>query len=85
MLETFNQEVSLVDPSKIYNRIKLIDNNKWKQIIAIGEQTGKLNYNELSVIRTVMLKLKKQENIDLRRLQIVNDAIERIKKFGIDV
>ncbi len=79
------KEVSLVDPSKIYNRIKLIDNNKWKQIIAIGEQTGKLNYNELSVIRTVILKLKKQENIDLRRLQIVNNAIERIKKFGIDV
>ncbi len=75
----------IIEPSIIYNRLRLIDNDQWKRIIDIGEQTGKIDFNQVAVIRTVMLKLKKQESIDLRRLQIVYEALDRIKKFGIDI
>jgi len=76
---------NLIDPSTIYNRIKLVDGDTWKKIIAVGEQTGKIGYNQVAVIKTVIQKLKKQENIDLRRLQIVNEVLNRVKKFGINV
>ena len=75
----------LSDPSIIYNRIKLVDDDTWKKIIAIGEQTGKLNENEISVIKAVVEKLKKQENIDLKRLTITNEAFNKIKKFGLNI
>ena len=74
-----------IDPSVIYNRLKLIDKNTWKKVIDIGEQTGKLSFNEISVIKTVITKIKKQENIDLRRLEIVNNSLDKIKKFGVNV
>lgn len=74
-----------IDPSIIFNRLRLINVDTWKKVIALGEQTGKLNYNEISTIQSVIQKIKKQENIDLKRLQIVNDALDKVKKFGIDV
>lgn len=78
-------EKELIDPIVIYNRLKLVDNETWKNVIGLGEKTGKLSFKEISVIKTVMLKLKKQENIDLKRLQIVNDALNKMKKFGIKI
>lgn len=78
-------EKELVDPSNVYNRLKIIDADTWKNVIGLGEKTGKLSFKEISVIKTVMLKLKKKENIDLKRLQIVNDALNKMKKFGIKI
>jgi len=75
----------LIDPSIIYNRLKLIDTETWKKVIALGEQTGKLSYKEISVVKTVILKLKKQENLDLKRLQIVNESLDKVKKFNLNV
>ena len=73
----------LIDPIIIYNRLKLVENETWKKVIALGEQTGKLSYKEVSVIKTVILKLKKQESIDLKRMEIVNDSLNKMRKFGI--
>jgi len=75
----------ILDPSIIFNRLKLIDENTWKKVIALGEKTGKLNYNEISTIQTVIQRLKKHENLDLKRLQIVNDALDKVKKFGLNI
>lgn len=74
-----------VDASIIYNRISAIDNENWKRIIAIGEQTNKFNENEISAIKTVIQKLKSKNTIDLQRLIIVNEALNKIKKFGLKV
>lgn len=74
-----------IDPSIIFNRLRLINVDTWKKVIALGEQTGKLNYNEISTIQSVIQKIKKQENIDLKRLQIVNEALDKVRKFGIKV
>jgi len=74
-----------LDPSVIYNRLKLVDKDTWKKVIDIGEQTGKLSFNEISVIKTVISKINKQENIDLKRLEIVNSSLDKIKKFGVNV
>jgi len=78
-------ENDTIDPSLIYNRIKLIDKETWKKVIDIGEQTGKLSFNEISVIKTVISKVNKQETIDLKRLEIVNKSLDKIKKFGVNV
>lgn len=74
-----------LDPSVIYNRLKLVDKDTWKKVIDIGEQTEKLSFNEISVIKTVISKINKQENIDLKRLEIVNSSLDKIKKFGVNV
>jgi hypothetical protein len=79
------EDKELVNPIIIYNRLKLIDNDTWKNVIALGEKTEKLSFKEISVIKTVLLKIKKQESIDLNRLQIVNDALEKMKKFGLKI
>lgn len=78
-------ENETLDPSVVYNRLKLIDKSTWKKVIDIGEQTGKLSFNEISVIKTVISKVNKQENIDLKRLEIVNNSLDKIKKFGVNV
>jgi hypothetical protein len=74
-----------LDPSVVYNRLKLIDKDTWKKVIDIGEQTGKLSFNEISVIKTVISRVNKQENIDLKRLEIVNKSLDKVKKFGVNV
>lgn len=79
----YNKEIT--DPSIIFNRLRLINVDTWKKVIALGEQTGKLNFNEICTIQSVILKIRKQENIDLKRLKIVNDALDKVKKFGLDV
>lgn len=78
-------ENDTIDPSLIYNRIKIIDKETWKKVTDIGEQTGKLSFNEISVIKTVISKVNKQETIDLKRLEIVNKSLDKIKKFGVNV
>lgn len=73
----------LVDPSKLYNRLSRLTDDDWKRILALGEQTNTLSFNEISVIKTVIQKLKRSENIDLKRLQLTKEAIDKLKKFGI--
>ena len=79
------KDKELIDPSIIYNRLKLVDDETWKRIIALGEKTGKLSFKQISVIKTVRLKIKKKENIDLKRLEIVDECLDKMKKFGIIV
>jgi hypothetical protein len=74
-----------IDPAKLYNRLLSIDESKWKQILDLGEQTGLFSFKDMSVIKTVRSKLKRRENIDLRRMKIVNDSLKKLKKFGIKV
>lgn len=57
----------------------------WKRILDLGEQTGILGFNEISVLKTVIKKLKRQDNLDLKRLQATYSAIGKLKKFGIKV
>lgn len=78
-------EKELVDPSTLYNRLSRLNDNDWKRIIDLGEQTNTLSFNEISVLKTVIQKLKRQENIDLKRLQATQSAIDKLKKFGIKV
>lgn len=75
----------IVDAGIIYNRINLIDADTWKKIIALGEQAGKLNSNEISTIKSVIQKLKNKSNIDLQRMVIVNEALDKVKRFGLKV
>lgn len=78
-------EDKISDAGTIYHRISSIDNDTWKQVIAIGEQTGKLNENEISAIKTVLQKLKSKTTIDLHRLTSVNDALDKVKKYGLKI
>lgn len=78
-------EDKISDAGTIYHRISSIDNDTWKQVIAIGEQTGKLNENEVSAIKTVIQKLKSKTTIDLHRLTSVNDALDKVKKYGLKI
>ena len=84
ILSEFDESES-IDPSALYNRLLLIDDSKWRQIIDLGEQTGTLTFKELSVIKTVRQKLKRKENIDLKRMKIVDESLKKLKKFGIKV
>jgi len=75
----------LVDASLLYNRLSRLTDDDWKRILDLGEQTNTLSFNEISVLKTVNQKLKRQENIDQKRLQVTQAAIDKLKKFGINV
>ena len=76
-------EEEIIDPSAIYNRLTHLNDSDWTKIIEFGEQTGKLSFNDISVLRSVKQKLKRHEEIDLKRLQIVESALNTVSKFGI--
>ena len=76
-----NKEI--VDPTALYNRVIKLEKSDWDRILQLGEQTGTLSFNDTSVVKTVMQKLKRKEKIDLKRLQIVEGALKKLKKFGL--
>lgn len=76
-------ETEIVDPATLYNRFIVLKKADWDQIIQLGEQTGTLSFNDISVVKTVIQKLKRKETIDLKRLQIVDNSLKKLKKFGI--
>ncbi len=78
-------EEKIIDPLQIYHRLKVIDNDTWDKILAIGEQTGRLNHSQISVMKTVINKLQQKEIISHKRLSIMNDALDNIKKLGLKV
>lgn len=79
------EEKDLIDPAALYTRLERLENDDWKRIIDLGEQTQTLGFNELSVIRSVQQKIKRKETVDLKRLEIVESAIQKLKKFGLKV
>jgi hypothetical protein len=79
------EEVELADPAFIYNKLKLLDTETWSKILDLGEQTETLNFSEISAIKTVIQKLKRHETIDLKRMQLVEQSILKLKKYGIKI
>lgn len=76
-------EDQIIDPTTIYNRFSKLTKEDWNQILQLGSQTNVLSFNEISVIKTVIQKFKRKENIDLKRLQILEKSVNKLKKFGI--
>ena len=76
-------EKEIIDPSLIYNRLARLNKSDWDRVLQLGEQTGILSFNDISVIKTVIQKIKRKESIDLKRLQITVKALDNLKKFGI--
>ena len=79
------EEIETIDPEVFYNRFAKLEKSDWDQILQLGEQTGLLTFNDISVVKTVMNKLKRNENIDMNRLLIVEKAVKKLKKFGVKV
>ena len=76
-------EKNIIDPSLIYNRLARLNKSDWDRVLQLGEQTGILSFNDISVLKTVIQKIKRKESIDLKRLEIAVKAIDKLKKFGI--
>jgi hypothetical protein len=78
------QDTKAVNTSEIYNRLNLLKDNDWNKIIEVGGQTNIISFHEISVIKTVIKKLKQGEQIDIKRLSITNDCLDKVKKkFGM--
>lgn len=76
-------DTQLTDPAALYQRLQAIPRETWKQIVALGEQTGKLDYKELSTVKAVEQLLRRKETVDLKRLEVTTNAIDKLKKFNI--
>jgi hypothetical protein len=80
-----NPDVSLVDPAALYQIFQLVSQDEWKKMIALGKQTGKLDYKEINTVKALANLLKKKEAVDLRRLEITEKAAAKLKGFGINI
>ena len=74
----------ILDPSIIISRVMKLSTDQWNSIIALGEQTGTFTFNDISVIRSVRSKVSRKEEVDLRRLQIIDKALDKLKKFKVE-
>jgi hypothetical protein len=76
------EDDSIENVDMIFNYIQSIKSDEWKQIIEIGETTGILSDNEISAIKVVVQKIKTKSNIDIIRLRIVKEVLDKMKKFS---
>jgi hypothetical protein len=81
----FKGEESEVDNFEIFQRIKSINDQDWERIILLGSQTKKLDDKEIGVIRTTKDYLKHGKSLTPKMLQIVHDALNKMRKFGLKV
>ncbi|RZJ91907.1 MAG: hypothetical protein EOO20_03695 [Chryseobacterium sp.] len=72
-----------VNTSEIFSRISAVSASDWQKVIELGQQTNTVSFNEVSILRTVIRMLGKGEQIDLKRLSIVNDCLDRLRKYGL--
>ena len=73
----------IVEIKALYDRVKLIDAENWKRIIAIGEQTKCLDYQEISNIKYVSKKIQGKELVKENSLIKCYESLKRMKKFNI--
>ncbi len=79
------EEETTIDAERIFNRIASIDDTTWDAVIQIGKKTGRIDFNQESVVRTVRTRLKRKEQIDLYRLDSIDKILDSVKKFGVKV
>ncbi|MCY4297904.1 MAG: AIPR family protein [Flavobacteriaceae bacterium] len=75
----------VIDLSKIYYTLSSITDAEWEEKIELGMITQRLNGNEISTIRAIQTRLKKEGAkevvIDYGRLQIVYDFLQRLERY----
>ncbi|MGJ8591302.1 MAG: AIPR family protein [Aquaticitalea sp.] len=81
-LSTF-EDKEVVEIKPVYDRLKLISPDEWKNIIALGDKTKLFEYKELSNVKYVSSKILKKESVKESALIKCYDSLNKIKKFGI--
>ncbi len=79
------KDSEVVDTSVLYNRLSAMNPEDWKRLVDLGDQTKTLNRQEINMIKSVELKIKRKESIDLKRLEIVEQSIKKLRKFGLKI
>jgi hypothetical protein len=70
-----------INTSEIYNRLSNLKEDDWRKVMEIGEQTKLLSFNDIAILKTVIKKLKSKEQIDIKRLAITNECLDKVRKF----
>ena len=76
------QEKEVTEIKPIYDRLKLISSDDWKNIIALGEKTKLFEYKELSNVKYVSSKILKKDSVKEGALIKCFESIKKLKKFG---
>jgi hypothetical protein len=77
------KEEKIVDTAAIYSRLKKIDDKSWARIVDLGNQTGVLEFREISVVKTAAKKLKLNEKIDISMLTTIERVLEKVRRYGV--
>lgn len=76
-------EMVSFEPTTVYNRLISLSEADWSRVIDLGEQTNTLAYSEINLLKTVFQKMKRGEKIEFQLLKGANEALGKMKKFGI--
>lgn len=81
------EEKSMIDPEKAMQRFTAAPDSDWQRILDLGEQTGRLTYDEIKAIRELRsyLKAKSKEIYPIAKLTLVDDAIRKVKSLGVKI
>lgn len=82
---SFLQEKEIIEIKPIYDRLKLVSSDVWKNIILLGEQTKIFEYKELANVKYVSSKILKKDSVKEEGLLRCFESIQKLKKYGIKV
>jgi len=83
-LSSYQEKEETLEIKVIYDRLKLIEPDNWKNIIALGAQTKIFGYQELSNIKSVSQKLLRKEQVKEQSLIKCFESLDKVKKFKIE-
>lgn len=84
---SFLSKLKVEEPSVtslLYEKLSGFSDEQWKKIMDLGEQHKIFSFNEISVLKTVIQKIRHKDAIDPKRLQITKLAIDKLYKLGFD-
>jgi hypothetical protein len=82
-LSKIKEEPIVQDVKAIYDRLKLLQNEDWKTIVALGDQTKIFNFQESSNLKSIWNSLKNKEKPKEQSLIKAFESVKKLHKYGI--
>jgi len=81
------KEIPIINSEQAMQRFSVVAAADWQRMLDLGEQTKRLTYNETKAIKELRtyLQSKSKEIFPFATLTLVEDAIRKLKSYGVKI
>ncbi len=81
------EEKPILDTEQAMQRFAVVPDKEWQRFLDLGEQTNRLSYDEAKAIKELRtyLKSKSKEIFPVLKLKLVETALGKLKRLGVNV